>query len=294
MSIASMTGFARSQGAFAGLGWTFEFRSVNGRGLDVRFRLPAPFDILEADLRARLQKRLARGAVQVSLTARRDPGATGQRVNDAAFAAYAEAAERLAWSAKLAAATVGDLLRLPGVIDQGEGGDAALGEEAQAAAVASFEEGLGLLEQARRGEGEALARIVSGLLDDIDWRVRDAGTADSARQSAIRARLKAQVEALMDTSAALDPDRLHQEAVLIASRVDVREEIDRLKAHVEQARGHLAGAGPVGRKLDFLAQEFVRESNTLCSKANDIALTRIGLDLKAIVEQFREQVQNIE
>lgn len=293
MSVSSMTGFARAQGAGQTLAWVFELRSVNGRGLDLRFRLPVPLDACEADLRARAQKRLVRGNVQIGVSVKRESIAATARVNDSAFQGYAELGARLAAGAGLAPLTTGDIMRLPGVIETAETGETSLSEAEQAEVAASFEVALDQLIAARRQEGQALAAIIGGLLDQMSDRIAAAEAADGARLASIRERLQTQIKALLETSA-LDADRLHQEAVLIASRIDVREEIDRLKAHVEQARGHLRAKDAVGRKLDFLSQEFVREANTLCSKANDIALTRIGLDLKAIVEQFREQVQNIE
>lgn len=294
MTIASMTGFARAQASAGGYSWVFELKSVNGRGLDLRFRLPSPFDALEADLRQRAQKALARGNVQIGLTVRREATASTGRINEELFIDYAGVAERLAWKANLAAATVGDLLRLPGIVETGTGVAEELTPEVAQAALASFDEALGALARSRTGEGAALSAIVACQLDGMADAVAAAEALDALRPAAIRARLEAQVKALLDVADTLDAGRLHQEAVLIASRVDVREEIDRLKAHLDAARALLTAREPVGRKLDFLAQEFVREANTLCSKANDIALTRIGLDLKAQVEQFREQVQNIE
>lgn len=289
-----MTGFARTQGASSTLSWSIEIRSVNGRGLDLRFKLPSPFDALEPEFRLRAQKRLFRGNVQVGLSYKREAAALESRVNEQVFLAYAEAAESLAWKAKLAAATTGDLMRLPGVIETADTGELVLDEACQRDVLRCFDDALDQLIASRQSEGTALARIVSMQVDAMGERVAEAKTADAARHDAIKARLETQIAALLGTSGSFDPDRLHQEAVLIASRIDVREEMDRLLAHIEQARAHLVSKEPVGRKLDFLSQEFVREANTLCSKANDIALTRIGLDLKAIVEQFREQVQNIE
>jgi uncharacterized protein (TIGR00255 family) len=294
MTISSMTGFARAHGAEAG--WTFaiEIKSVNGRGLDVRLRLPPQCDGLEADMRARVQKKLARGSVNVTAQMKRDAAAGSVRINEALFAELAEAAERLAWSAKLPGMTAGDLLRVPGVIETGDSLDAGLPEPTQRGMLAAFDRALDGLIASRRDEGKALAAIVAGQLDAIETGVGEAAAAEARRPESIRARLKAQIDALLGTGERLDPDRLHQEAMLIAARIDVREEIDRLRAHVDAGRKLIASAEPVGRKLDFLAQEFVREANTLCSKANDIALTRIGLDLKSWVEQFREQVQNVE
>lgn len=294
MSVASMTGFARAQGACGDYSFVFELKSVNGRGLDLRFRLPSPFDALEQDLRARAQKRLARGNVQINLAVKREVAASAVRVNQTLFLELAELTEQLGWKANLAAATVGDLLRLPGVIETSERADEPPSAELFAAIAATFEAALAQLIASRNGEGEALHRIIAGQLDQMQSGIEAAAAADALRPAAIRARLRAQVQSLMDGDHDFDPERLHQEAVLIATRVDVREEIDRFTAHVAAARQLMAAREPVGRKLDFLTQEFVREANTLCSKANDIALTRIGLDLKALVEQFREQVQNIE
>ncbi|HRJ68735.1 MAG TPA: YicC family protein [Beijerinckiaceae bacterium] len=294
MSIRSMTGFARAQGTGAGFSWTFEAKSVNGRGLDARFRLPAGFDMLEPDMRSRTQKALTRGNVNVTLTVRRDASSTGVRINETLFAHLAEAAERLAWTAKLPSMTAGDILRLPGVIESGDAAEEGPPESVIAAVLTSFDAVLADLVLSRRSEGAALERIIAGQIDGIETGIGTAEAADSRRSDAIRSRLETQIAALLGTADRFDPDRLHQEAMLIAARIDVKEEIDRLKAHVAAARALLASGEAVGRKLDFLAQEFVREANTLCSKANDIALTRAGLDLKTWVEQFREQVQNIE
>ena len=294
MAVNSMTGFGRAQGNAGDLFWAIELKSVNGRGLDLRFRLASPFEGLEPDLRGLAARRLARGNVQIALTVKRETATVKPRVNEALFAELAEVAERLSWTSRLGTIAPGDLLRIPGVIETGEAADQAPDEATLKAVTQGFDHALDQLLASRRQEGEALARIISGQLDQMDERIAAAQACDAARASAIKARLKAQIAALLDSVEAFDADRLHQEAVLIAARIDVREEIDRLKAHVEQARLLLAAREAVGRKLDFLAQEFVREANTLCSKANDIALTRVGLDLKSVVEQFREQVQNIE
>ncbi|MCA0424700.1 MAG: YicC family protein [Proteobacteria bacterium] len=294
MTLSSMTGFARAQGCAGPFNVAIEMRSVNGRGLDLRFRLQPPFDGFEAEFRARAQKVLSRGSVQVALTAKRETQAALVRVNETLFGELAEVAEQLAWKAKLTQATVGDLLRLPGVIETGDARDETPDEAIQSAVPALFDEALAGLVSARRSEGRALSAIVSGQLDQMETGIRAAAEADGARPAAIRARIESQIRALGENPQNFDTDRLHQEAVLIATRMDVREEIDRFTAHIAAARQLVAAREPVGRKLDFLTQEFVREVNTLCSKANDLALTRIGLDLKAVVEQFREQIQNIE
>jgi uncharacterized protein (TIGR00255 family) len=289
-----MTGFARAGGETAGMGWVLELKSVNGRGLDVRFRLPPPFDALEAELRQRVQKVLARGNLQIGLTVRRKSAAGSGRFNEELFLKYADIAEKMAWAAKLAAPTTGDILRLPGVIEAGDSDDEALADPARNEFLAAFDAALADLLAARRSEGRALRTIVAGLLDTMADRVAALEAADGERRAAIPERLRAQVAAILQAGLGFDEQRLHQEAVLVATRIDIREEVDRLKAHIGQGRALLDSGEAVGRKLDFLSQEFVRETNTICSKANDLALTRIGLDLKTIVEQFREQVQNIE
>ena len=294
MALKSMTGFAREQGAAGGYAWVVELRSVNGRGLDLRIRAQAPFDSLEADMRARAQKVLSRGNVNLTLTSKRDTTVTKTRINEVLFAELAETAERLTWSAKLATVTIGDLLALPGVVESGDAASDAPDETVTAAVLATFDGALAALVASRRNEGVALEKVLGGHLDAIAAAVVSAEATDVIRLESIMQRLNTQVRALLDAADGLDPQRLHQEAALIASRVDIREEIDRLKAHLDTARTLLKAKEPVGRKLDFLTQEFAREANTLCSKANDIALTRVGLDLKSWVEQFREQVQNIE
>lgn len=294
MALRSMTGFSRVQGTSSGYVWAIEMKSVNGRGLDLRFRLPPSFDRLEPEMRARAQKVLARGSISITVSLRREVVGSAPRINEAVFAALAEKAEQLAWSSKLNGVTVGDLLRLPGVIETGDSGEEEMPESVRADLLSSFDAALADLLAARTAEGATLAKIVSGHLDEISASVVDAAAIDVHRPQAVRARLDVQIAQLLGASERFDSDRLHQEAMLIAARIDVREEIDRLKAHVDAGRTLLGEVAPVGRKLDFLTQEFVREANTLCSKANDIALTRVGLALKSSVEQLREQVQNIE
>lgn len=293
MTIASMTGFARAGGSAAGYEWNIEAKSVNGRGLDLRFKIASPFDSLEPEMRSAMQRRLQRGNVQIFVSARQAGEAQTPQINEHVFRAYAEAAEKLAWSAKLADANMGDILRLPGVVEL-QNDKATLPDEAKSAFLVSFETLLTSLVDSRRSEGSALGSIVNGIVDSMATLIEAAAEAEAARTPALKARLKAQVDLLLESNTSFDPDRLHQEAILLVARQDVREELDRLRAHIAHAREQLVGAGPVGRRLDFLSQELVREANTLCSKSNDIALTRIGLDLKTAVEQFREQVQNIE
>jgi uncharacterized protein (TIGR00255 family) len=295
MSLNSMTGFSRLDGSACGQRWTWELRSVNGKGLDVRLRLPPGLDRLEIPARNRIAERLARGNVQVSLTLTREAGATTLRVNEEVLAAVLVAMNRIAEKIDATAPTLDGILGIKGVLETAEVED---DEATRAALDVALLDGLtaavdGLI-AARASEGAAVTRVLTGHIDEIERLTAAAEACPARKPEAIRARLAEQVAALMDQVPSLDPQRLHQEAVLIATRADIREELDRLVAHVGEARRLMTGGGAVGRRLDFLAQEFNRESNTLCSKANDRELTTIGLDLKAVVDQLREQIQNIE
>jgi uncharacterized protein (TIGR00255 family) len=295
MALSSMTGFARGHGVCGSYAWAWEIKSVNGKGLDVRLRLPVGWDAVEAPIRARAAETLSRGSLQASLTVERSGAAPAVRVNTAVLDAVLTAARQLARRIEAAPPTLDGLLALKGVI---EISDTAESEEerrgAEAAVTAGFAEALSALAEMRRHEGEALSRVLAARLGEIAALTERAELAPGRRPEAIRTRLAEQVAALLAQSERFDPDRLHQEAILIATKADVREELDRLAAHVAQAKALIAQGGPIGRRLDFLAQELNREANTLCAKANDVELTNIGLELKAAVEQFREQVQNVE
>jgi uncharacterized protein (TIGR00255 family) len=293
--VSSMTGFARAAGMSGPWRWAFELKSVNAKGLDVRLRMPAPFDRVEMEARARLAKTLARGTCFGTLTAQREGAAIEARIDRAALESIAAAAREAAAKAGLAPPTMDGLLGLRGVVETIEAGDDEVSIDAAcAAALASVEEAVAALAIARRIEGKALAALLIERLNAIGA-LADAADANPARRpEAVRERLAQSVRTLMTSSRGLDENRLHQEAILLAAKADIREELDRLVAHVAQGKKLISGGGPIGRKLDFLAQELNRESNTLCSKANDLELTNIGLELKAVVEQFREQVQNLE
>jgi len=293
VAIASMTGFAREAGTTGPYQWAWEVKSVNGRGLEVRLRVPPGYDAAAEEARALVQKALSRGQCQLSLTVNRAAGAPKVRVNREVLASLVQALDGLALPDGVRPASVDGLLAVRGVVEIEEADDAgAAGELAAALREAAQRAAQGLV-AARAEEGRALEGVIAGQLDAME-RLVDAAEAHPGRQpEAIRARLEAQIEALL-AAAPLDPARLHQEAALIATRADIREELDRLRAHIASARELIEAGGAVGRRLDFLAQEFGREANTLCAKANDVALSRIGLDLKAAVEQFREQVQNVE
>ncbi|MDP4026410.1 YicC/YloC family endoribonuclease [Methylobacterium sp. NEAU 140] len=289
--IASMTGFARAAGTTGPVQWAWEVRSVNGRGLDVRTRVPTGYEGLGETARTALQKTLSRGQCQLSLNLTRAETAARVRINEALLASLAAAVARVPVPAGVAPATLDGLLGIRGVVEAED--EAAPDTDALARDLAEGVVRLVAdLVEARRAEGRQLEEVVSAQVARIAALTQAAEDDPGRTAEAVRARLAASVAALGGTG--LDPDRLHQEAVLLAAKADVREELDRLRAHVASARELLAAGGPIGRRLDFLAQEFGREANTLCAKAGDVGLSRIGLELKAVVEQFREQVQNIE
>jgi uncharacterized protein (TIGR00255 family) len=295
MALSSMTGFARGHGVCGSYAWAWEIKSVNGKGLDLRLRLPPGWDALEVPVRARTAEALTRGSVQASLTIERSGAAPTVRVNAAVLEGILAAIRQIAPKIEASPPSLDGLLALKGVL---EIGDSEEREEdrrgAETIVIEGFAEALGALGEMRRHEGAALGRVLSTRLGEIAALAGRAERAPGRRPDAIRARLAEQVATLLAQSERFDPDRLHQEAIMIATKADVREELDRLAAHVAQAQHLIDQGGPIGRRLDFLAQEFNREANTLCAKANDVELTNIGLELKAAVEQFREQVQNVE
>jgi len=295
MALSSMTGFARSHGVAGSYVWAWELKSVNSKGLDLKLRMPPGWDAIEVLVRTRAAEKLARGSVFANLTVSREGVAPAVRVNEPVLAAVLATLKGLSGKVEAAPPSLDGILALKGVI---EVADAVEDEDerraAEAAIVADFGKTLEGLMQMRRTEGEALGQVLEARLAEIALLAGRAEGAPGRKAEAIRARLAEQIQALLETSQRFDADRLHQEAILMATKADIREELDRLVAHVAQARKLLAAGGPVGRRLDFLAQEFNRESNTLCAKANDVELTNIGLELKAVVEQFREQVQNLE
>ena len=295
MALSSMTGFARGHGLSGPYAWTWEIKSVNGKGLDLRLRLPPGWDAVEVPVRARVADALARGSVQAILTVERGGAAPTVRVNmpvlDAILAAVRQAGTKVAATPP----SLDGLLGLKGVIEVAEAEENENERRAaEAAVIAGLAGAIGALAETRRSEGAALGRVLAARLDEIAALVERAERAPGRRPEAIRARLADQVAALLAQSERFDADRLHQEAIMIAAKADVREELDRIEAHVAQARELLSRGGAVGRRLDFLAQEFNREVNTTCSKSSDLELTNIGLELKTVVEQFREQVQNLE
>ena len=295
MALSSMTGFARGHGVSGPYAWTWEIKSVNGKGLDVRLRTPAGWDAVELPVRARAAETLSRGSVQANLSVDRSGMTPTVRVNAPVLDAILSAVRDFGAKIKALPPSLDGLLGLKGVIEIADAEEnEAERRSAEAAVIAGFAAVLASLAEMRCGEGAALGRVLAVRLDEIAMLVERAEQAPGRRSEAIRARLAEQVAALLAQSERFDPDRLHQEAIMIATRADVREELDRLAAHVAQARRLIGEGGSIGRRLDFLAQELNREANTLCAKANDVELTNIGLELKAAVEQFREQVQNVE
>ncbi len=294
--LRSMTGFATARGAGEGFSWAWELRSVNGKGLDLRLRVPDWIEGLEAALRARLAGALARGNVNLTLKLARDEGAGALAVHPARLedalsaleAVEARAAER---GIALAPATAADLLGLRGIFDTPS--DDAGAEALAPALVADMEPVLAAFMRMREAEGQALARVLAAQLDEIARLTEAAAGAATARLPEIRRAFGAALARVTETAQA-DETRVAQELALLAVKLDVTEEIDRLRAHVAAARDLLAAGSPVGRKLDFLMQEFNREANTLCSKAQDAALTKLGLELKTVIDRMREQVQNVE
>lgn len=296
MNLQSMTGFARAAAEHEGSAIAWEAKSVNGKSAEVRLRLPAGFDRLEPLARQAIQKRFSRGNFQATLTVARAAGAQPQPVvNEAFLKDLAGLASRLSEQYGTAPATADGLLALRGVFEVPEAVETdEMRAALDAAILSTLDRALAGLEEARKAEGEALRGLLKGHLDSIQDLTLRAEADPSREPAAIRARIADQVRLLMDTAANLDESRLHMEAAFLATKADIREEIDRLKTHVASGHALLAAGGAVGRKLDFLAQEFNRESNTLCSKSNAASVTAIGLELKAVVDQFREQVQNLE
>ncbi|WP_431321919.1 YicC/YloC family endoribonuclease [Rhizobium sp. YTU87027] len=295
MALQSMTGFARREGTSGRWRWAWELRSVNGKGLDLRLRLPPGLERMENDVRRFAGERFSRGNMQASLSISAGESRVETVLNQEALSAVLALRDQLGGIIDSAPLQLDTLLAIRGIIEFRDGED---GDEAIAARDSDIVEGLiaalADLRQMRELEGAALSRILLDHVSTIEGLTQVIERDPSRSPQEIAGRLAAQVAMLMDGSAKLDRDRLHAEAALLATKADLREEIDRLKAHVVAARDLLAKGGPVGRKLDFLAQEFNRESNTICSKSNAAAVTAAGIELKVVIDQFREQVQNLE
>jgi uncharacterized protein (TIGR00255 family) len=295
MVLSSMTGFARSHGASGPYTFEWELKSVNAKGLDVRLRLPPGWDELESFAKKRAAEVLSRGTVYANFNVKRTNALSTIRINEDVLASVVRVAGVLAGKIDAVAPSIDGLLSIKGVIEVVEPeSDEAEDKAAKDAAAAAFDQALTQLVEMRQHEGTALGQILLQRMDEIEQLAKKAETAPGRKPAAVKARLAEQIAMLLETSDRFDPDRLSQEALLIAAKADIREELDRIASHVAQARDMIAKGGPVGRRLDFLAQEFNREVNTCCSKSNDIELTNTGLEMKNVVEQFREQVQNLE
>lgn len=297
MALASMTGFARSIGESGPVRWTWELRSVNGKSLDLRIRIPTGLETLEPKIRERCAKVLRRGNVSIGLSMNRDQSEQQLQVNESALEAVLVTIELLKNRVpELAPPSVDGILSQKGVFELKEPEDDEVAQLAlHNALLTSLDAALIDLVDMRHTEGKAIGSVVRDQIDRIADLTQAAEVLPARKPEAIKARLKKQLTDLLEAAdGQLDPQRLHQEAVFLATKADIREELDRLHAHVTAVRELMDSGGAIGRRLDFLAQEFYREANTLCSKSNDVDLTAIGLDLKAVIDQMREQIQNLE
>jgi uncharacterized protein (TIGR00255 family) len=294
MALSGMTGFARREGALGAWTWSVEARSVNGRGLETRFRGPPGFDSLDRLAREAAQARFQRGQLTVGLQARRSESAGDVRINIEQLERYLALAERYVRQGRAAAPAMDGLYGLRGVLEIADDtDDAETRAQIEAAMAASLAEAMDGLKTARLEEGAALTSVLNGQIAGIEALIGQAESEARGQVDAVKDRFARRLGELLEDRTNLDA-LIVQEGAVQAARADVREELDRLVSHVQAARGLIAGDGAAGRRLDFLAQEFMREANTLCSKSATIPLTAIGLELKAVIDQFREQVQNVE
>ena len=295
MALSSMTGFARSHGASGPYAFEWELKSVNAKGFDLRMRLPPGWDEIEAVTRKRASDMLSRGTVYANLTVKRANAASTVRINQDVLNSILKVAGELSGKIDAVAPSIDGLLSIKGVLEVVEPeSDETEDKAAKAAVAVAFEQALTSLIDMRRREGATLGQILSQRMDEIERLAKRAEMAPGRKPEAIKARLAEQIALLIESSERFDSDRLNQEAIMMAAKADIREELDRIASHVAQAREMISKGGAIGRRLDFLAQEFNREVNTCCSKSNDLELTNTGLDMKNVVEQFREQVQNLE
>lgn len=295
MALQSMTGFSRCEGEHATGRWVWEMRSVNNKGLDVRLRLPHGFEAIEIQCKKAVSSAFSRGSIQVSLQYFREGGGAVPSLNPIALEAALKIAAELHKRTDATPLSVDGILAIKGVLEVSEADHS----EAEIAArnveiLSGLKTAIAELQSARKSEGDALIAAMNAQVSQIEALVARINADPSRTPEFIRQRLKEQLQPLLEDASSLDPQRLHLEAALIATKADLREELDRLSAHVPAARILLSGDGPAGRKLDFLAQEFNRECNTICSKSNAPSVTGFGLELKIIVDQLREQTQNLE
>ena len=289
-----MTGFGRAEGGDGTVSWIWEARTVNGKGLDVRCRLPSGYDALEPQAREAVTGRLNRGNVSLSLSIDTNRAAVPLTVNRDALDAVLAVARDLAERESLSPPSVDGLMRLPGVLETDTSEDPEARDARHAAMVGSLTELLDSLIEARSNEGARLKAVLEGLLDDIASGVSQARDHEAAQPQAIRDRLHEQVDELLGDDTPVPDERLAQEIALLTTKADIREELDRLDSHITAFRDLLGGDEAPGRRLGFLCQELLREANTLCSKSSDSDLTAIGLDMKVAIDRLREQVLNVE
>lgn len=295
MALQSMTGFARVDGSCEAYRWAWEIKTVNGKGLDIRLRLPPGFDAMDRDIRNSIAKKLHRGSCFATLTLKRDCASTSVQINEDVLASVLSCLEELSERIDAQKPSMDGILGFRGVLETVELEDDETARQALVTALnASFVHVVSELASAREAEGAALRTLLEGHLDTISELTLKAEACPARQPDAIKLKLRENIERLLDNGSGFDEERLHTEALLLAAKADIREELDRLNAHVDAGKTLLASGDVIGRKLDFLAQEFNRETNTLCSKSNDRRLTAIGLDLKATVDQLREQIQNLE
>ena len=288
-----MTGFGRAEGRDDRQSWAWELKSVNGKGLDIRMRMPSGFEALETPVRQRCAARLGRGNVAVGLSVERQAVTAGLRINRTLVDDVMQLARDLE-AAGAGPQKLDALLGVRGIIEADESGSGDSDGLPVDALIASLDSALNGLIASRQAEGERLSAVVTAVVDEIETLIGEADGRATDQITGIRDRLTRQIEELLPDGVPVNEDRLAQEIALYAAKADVREELDRLRAHVAQARELFADPAPVGRRLDFLCQEFNREANTLCSKSADPALTRTGMALKTAIDQLREQIQNIE
>jgi uncharacterized protein (TIGR00255 family) len=295
MAVCSMTGYASSDGICHDVAWVWELRSVNGKGLDVRIRMPQGFEALEQTLRQDCSDVLTRGNLQISLSIKEQGQSSELVFNEAALESVVKLSQQLSERFDVTKASVDGILNIRGVMEEQKiERSAQVQQELVDAVQTGFKDALTWLVQARQSEGAALADVLRGQFKQIAELVQKVIADPSRSQDAIKLKLKTQVQSLLEAHSGFDDERLYTEAAILATKADLQEEIDRLLAHIDAANALLNEGGPIGRRLDFLAQEFNRETNTVCSKSNAASVTEIGLDLKILIDQFREQIQNVE
>lgn len=295
MTLQSMTGFARTQGQFEETSWVWELRSVNGKGLDLRLRIPSGFEALEVKSRKLLTTYFTRGNVQISLSVTQSSSASLPYINQEAVSTLLEAAKELQQRVGGDLPSAAELMAMRGVVElQEKQFNDEEKDTLHLAILESLKEAAEALLSMRQGEGRAIAEVLRQQVEKIEQLHRQIEANDARSPEAIKQQLQTQIDKIVENNAEFDDQRLYQEVAILAAKADLQEELDRLVVHVKAAQDLLRSDGPVGRRLDFLAQEFNRECNTICSKSNSAEVTSIGLDMKLIIDQFREQLQNME